>query len=126
MSKLILLIDDDFDEMAILTMAVSIAGWQCEYLYANSVNTALQILENETPAYIFVDMNMPKIDGLTCVANIRQLHWLDRVPVIVYSTGIDAVLIKKAIAAGANDCVKKEGCLKQQSENVGRVLMRLA
>ena len=126
MSKLILLIDDDWDEMAIFSMAVSMAGWQCDYLYANSVNDAMQRLERETPAYIFVDMNMPKTNGLTCVANIRKLHKFDSVPVIVYSTGVDAGLVKQAIAAGANGCVKKEGSLTVQSEKIGRALMHLA
>lgn len=126
MSKLILLIDDDFDEMAIFSMAVSMAGWQCDYLYADNVDTAMQILEAETPAYIFVDVNMPKINGLTCVANIRKVHRLDCVPVIVYSTGVDRKLTEQALEAGANGCVKKESSLTLQSKNIDQVLTHLA
>lgn len=122
MSKLILLIDDDDDEMNIFTMAVSMVNEDYEYAYACSVDQAMRFLAGVEPAYIFVDVNMPKTDGLSCVSRIRRLARFDHVPVIVYSTAADDRLLRSAKALGANDCIRKENTLQRLSESIHNVL----
>lgn len=124
MSKLILLIDDDAEEIGIFSMAVSLAEQDYEYAYAGNMQQALQFLAGVVPAYIFVDLNMPRADGLSCVARMRRIAQLDDVPIIVYSTGADEKLFQSAIKAGANDCIKKEYTLERLSDSLMRVLNR--
>lgn len=121
MSTLILLIDDDADEAVIFSTAIQMAGVDCDCVHAESATDALDILDRVTPAYIFMDINMPKISGLTCLAKIRQQPRLNSVPVIVYSTGADADMQQKATSLGANGCLKKEGSLATQAAAMKRV-----
>lgn len=115
MSKLVLLIDDDEDELTIFSMAMLLAGYEYEYAYASSAQQAMQLMTLQTPSYIFVDLNMPKVNGLACVKNIRKLARYDQVPVIMYSNGVNAGLMESAIAAGADNCIKKESTLAGQA-----------
>jgi len=122
MNRLILLIDDDADEVVLFSSALTIAGLACDYVYAESVPCAMEMLEQITPAYIFVDVNMPKIGGLAFVSFIRKQPRFDAIPVIVYSTAANAELYAQAIKLGANDCIRKEDSLKRQAEHLARVL----
>ncbi len=60
-----------------------------------------------SPDLVTLDIEMPEMDGLTCVAEIRKLH--PRLPVIMFSTlterGATATL--EALARGASDYVCK-------------------
>jgi PleD family two-component response regulator len=38
------------------------------------------------PDYIFLDINMPRLDGKECLRKIKSIARLDEVPVILYST----------------------------------------
>lgn len=125
MSKLILLIDDDVDEFHIFSIAIAMIEGDYQPVYAANVQQAMQLIAEKVPACIFVDANMPRQDGLSCVAHIRKLAHLDQVPVIVYSTRADEYLCKLAIAAGANDCVRKQDTLQRISDSLRQILQRV-
>lgn len=38
------------------------------------------------PDFIFLDLNMPKMDGKECLTKMRQLRHLHQTPIIVYTT----------------------------------------
>jgi DNA-binding response OmpR family regulator len=38
------------------------------------------------PEYIFLDLNMPRMNGKQCLAEIKRIKKLSDVPVIIYST----------------------------------------
>lgn len=37
------------------------------------------------PDYIFLDLNMPLMDGKQCLKELRQMAQLNKVPVVIYS-----------------------------------------
>ncbi len=84
----ILNVDDDNEDIEIFCEAVRDidAGIIC--LAAKSAEEALQILNSdiELPEYIFLDINMPKIDGNMCLKEIKKDKRLRQIPVIMYST----------------------------------------
>ena len=55
--------------------------------FSNGPN-ALQWLTNttETPHYIFLDLNMPRMNGKEVLAEIKNTPLIAQIPVIVYST----------------------------------------
>jgi CheY-like chemotaxis protein len=84
----ILNVDDDFEDSEIFCEAVSAIDPAIICLVARSADEALTILNSdiELPAYIFLDINMPKVDGNTCLHEIKKDARLMNIPVIMYST----------------------------------------
>lgn len=84
----ILNVDDDYEDIEIFCDAVREIDPTIICLIARSAEEALQILQSdiELPAYIFLDINMPKIDGNTCLREIKKDRRLKHIPVIMYST----------------------------------------
>ncbi len=115
MNKLIFLIDDDEDEKDIFEEAIAQAGACFKFLYMDSVIKALGLLESLSPDSIFIDMNMPVIDGLKGISILRTIEKLKRVPIIMYSNGINDKLCDDAMNAGASFCLKKSVSINELS-----------
>jgi len=84
----ILNVDDDLEDIEIFCEAVRAVDASIVCLIARSAEEALKILKSdiELPAYIFLDINMPKVDGNTCLKEIKKDARLRNIPVIMYST----------------------------------------
>lgn len=84
----ILNVDDDLEDIEIFCDAVRDIDPTIICLTAKSAEEALQILNSdiELPAYIFLDINMPKVDGNVCLKEIKKDKRLSHIPVIMYST----------------------------------------
>lgn len=84
----ILNVDDDLEDIEIFCDAVRDIDPTIICLTAKSAEEALQILNSdiELPAYIFLDINMPKVDGNVCLKEIKKDKRLRYIPVIMYST----------------------------------------
>lgn len=82
----------------------------------------LRKVSGSLPEIIFLDINMPKMDGFDCLKEIRKLEGLLKdVIVIMFSTSDDPQDIEKAKQLGANFyAVKPSGfdVLKSFLENV--------
>ena len=72
MTKEILLIDDDTDELEVFTEALRSVDKNILCSQAKDLNEALEFLNYSSPAYIFIDYNMPKANGLECVVGNKK------------------------------------------------------
>jgi len=90
MPQIYAIIDDDQDDIDILCEAVAALRPSFDCLAFTSPVDALKSLEKSEiiPAYIFVDYNMPLINGMAVVSNIRQDNRFNKSIVTVISTGI--------------------------------------
>jgi CheY-like chemotaxis protein len=66
----VLLVDDDEDTLFTINEVVQSCG--CKTLLANSGQEALDILENETPDLILLDIMMPGMDGFQTIKKIKE------------------------------------------------------
>ena len=107
MQSAILLIDDDVEELAIFNLALEAAGIERLVVWAGSAEVAFRMLRQLLPGFIFLDINMPKINGLGCLAELRTMEQLRTTPIILYSTYISAETRQKAFAMGASQCIEK-------------------
>lgn len=84
----ILNVDDDEEDIEIFCEAVRDIDSSIVCLVAKSADEALQILnsEIELPEFIFLDINMPRVDGNACLKEIKKDQRLRKIPVIMYST----------------------------------------
>lgn len=84
----ILTVDDDEEDIEIFLEAVRDIDSSIVCVVARSAEEALMILNSDMdlPQYIFLDINMPKIDGNSCLKEIKQDERFSKIPVIMYST----------------------------------------
>ena len=82
------LIDDDADDRESFEVALNEIDSKIEYLTAASGEEGLRMLDGSEiiPSYIFLDLNMPKMDGWECLREIKKRPQLKHVPVIILST----------------------------------------
>ncbi len=107
--KYLLLIDDDPDEFDFFLDAINKIPGLFDCSYAVSASAALDLLDELTPDFIFIDMNMPKINGLECIMLLNETKKALGVPLFVYSTSGDPLMQQKAVSLGAAGCYKKSG-----------------
>lgn len=77
------------------------------------------------PDAMLLDLDMPGMDGLSCLENLRQERNYDRVRVIMCTTVSAPQTVDRALKAGANEYIIKpftEKSLVQKLARVGLVL----
>ena len=87
--KRLFIIDDDVEDQEIFMEAVMEVDASIQCYSSTSGEEALQQLEQEVmvlPDLIFLDLNMPKLNGKQILKEIKNTNLLKRIPVIMYST----------------------------------------
>lgn len=112
MTKLnyILIAEDDVDDQLLIKSAFSQAGLQTTLHFTNNGEELIGFLKNnknEEPAFILLDLNMPKMDGNECLSFIRASKEFRHIPVIVFTTSSLRENIQKAYQLGANSYITK-------------------
>ena len=89
MQKTILIVDDDSDDRDLFTQALHEADNSVLCVYATDGHSALSKLGEPgftIPDYIFLDLNMPMMDGKECLVQLKKLPVIQNVPIIVFTT----------------------------------------
>ena len=76
-----------------------------DILEAGDGAEALAMIEHSMPDLLLVDWNLPNMDGLTLVKNIRKNN--TSVPIIMVTTEAEKDRVIEAIKAGVNNYVVK-------------------
>lgn len=101
----VLVVDSDPSIRAFCTRLLQREGY--EVTEAASGRAALTAVSQERPDAIVVDVSMPEMDGMECVARLKVVPGLRDVPVIMTLARTDGVDVAKVIEAGADDFVIK-------------------
>lgn len=119
--KVCFFIDDDEDDRDFFCTAMQEIDPNMECLFAKDGTDAIDQLTNTTlvPDYIFIDMNMPLMDGRQCLAVINTIERLREVSIYIYSTSGSPKLVEEILAMGA-----KEFLIKPTSMNALEHLLR--
>ncbi|MBB2899548.1 two-component system chemotaxis response regulator CheB [Kineococcus radiotolerans] len=125
----VLVVDDSaLMRKALKTMLT--ADGDVEVVLARNGEDALDVLSREEPDVVTLDVNMPVMDGLTCLSRIMAEH---PVPVVMVSsiTEQGAVTTLEALELGAVDYVAKPGGtvslnLSEAAEEIRRKVRRAA
>jgi CheY-like chemotaxis protein len=104
----VILADDDEDDCFLFTTAIKEVGKKVKLTCINSCTDLLDYLKkNEHPDMIFLDLNMPGMHGLECLAEMKAAKQTEETDVVIYSTSGNAELIKEAYAKGAKSYIVK-------------------
>jgi CheY-like chemotaxis protein len=121
----VFLIDDDIDDQDFFCMAIGDIDKSIECTIAEDGVEALKILtgnHNFIPDYIFIDVNMPRMNGLACLKEVKALHHLNDAKVIMYSTTSEQKILDQSKAFGAYDFIIKPGSLTMLTEKLSKIL----
>ena len=108
--KNIYLADDDEDDIDLFKQAALDVCPDLEITAVTDGSKLIQSLEVATPPKpdcIFLDINMPKMDGFACINALKTKKEFKDIPVIVYSTSGMHSDISKMYAAGADLYITK-------------------
>lgn len=109
MYKNILLIDDDEDDQEIFLNAVSEVSAKAHCMGISDATQALKKLADKelNPDVIFLDLNMPVMNGQEFLIAIKKHPELKKIPIIIFSTTSHLATINLTKDLGAADFITK-------------------
>jgi two-component system response regulator MtrA len=105
MSKRILVVDDEVGALTLIGIMLERGGF--DVLKARDAFTALDLLKNETPDLMILDVMMPGMDGIELCRQIRATPANTKTPVLILSARGDPEAVREGMEAGANDYLSK-------------------
>jgi len=120
----ILLVDDDPDDQLIFADALNEIATGIECATANNGMEAITYLETTIalPSLIFLDLNMPGMNGFQCVGQIKKDERFKQIPVIIYTTSDDPKDEKRTKESGAEIFFTKTSDFKLLKEKLFNIL----
>jgi len=106
----ILLVDDDNDDQLLFKEALSEVNGGMHCYIANGGIDALEILNSPDavfPDLIIMDVNMPIMNGIECLIELKKSEKLRSIPVIMYSTSCSNECQKDCMDNGAAGDMEK-------------------
>ncbi|HUR31747.1 MAG TPA: response regulator [Saprospiraceae bacterium] len=103
--KVIMIVDDDPDDVAFFCEALSEIDTSIRCIGVKGAEEALWLLKKNSdnyPDFIFLDLNMPKMNGKQCLKQIKSDINLSSIPVVVYTTSKTREDIAEAKKLGAH------------------------
>jgi len=118
--KFFMIIDDDTDDRIFFKEALNEIFPSAACLEANGGIEALQLLQKteQLPDFIFLDINMPRMDGQECLKELKKVEKLNSIPVIMYSTFFSEERIDEFRKIGASSYLTKPTDMNKLPEQV--------
>src|SRR5215218_1222243 len=86
MKTRVLLIDDDNEDQEIFIQQLAQYNPGIEVISAYNGKDALNLVSKINPNYIFLDINMPGMNGIDVLKKIKKTATIKNIPVFMYST----------------------------------------
>lgn len=119
-----LLIDDDIDDQDIFKWCVREIGANITCSTVNSGVDAVSMLSlqsNYLPDFMFIDMNMPKMNGIECLRKITEISRLRDSRIFMYSTTAEPRSVKESQDLGAHDFIVKPAKISDLKITLSRI-----
>ncbi len=125
--QIFMIIDDDADDRFFFKDAVTRLPSSVKFMEANGCEEALELLSTAEalPHFIFLDINMPRLDGRDCLKLLKRDAKLKHIPVIMYSTSFCEDSINEFHTLGASTYLKKPTDMNQLPEQIFEVIKDL-
>lgn len=115
-TKTILVAEDDEDDYLLFKEATSNYAEDLNLVWVKDGVELMEILlgnEALVADMLFLDINMPRKNGFECLTEIRKNPGLVDLPIVVFSTSNDSVLVSWMYKSGANLFLCKPGSFNQ-------------
>jgi two-component system chemotaxis response regulator CheY len=122
MGKTVLVVDDSAMMRKIVMKNVKEAGFEVSFVEAGDGTEGLEKFQAGGIDVILTDWNMPNMDGVTMVKEIRKLDPSKSVPIVMVTTEGSADKVTEAVLAGANNYLAKPFTPERLKEKLGKIL----
>ena len=122
----ILIVDDepDLEPLVLQRMRRQIRSGEYSFLFAHNGVEALEVLkQNQDIDIVISDINMPQMDGLTLLEQIRKIE--PNIRAIIVSAYGDMKNIRAAMRRGAIDFITKPIDFDDLEETIERTVVQL-
>ena len=119
--KKILIVDDEPN--IVMALEYTFKKNNFEVFIARDGIEALDILKNQLPDIIILDVMMPMVDGFATLEQIKKDKRLDHCKIIFLSAKNKEKDIEKGLSLGANRYVVKPFSIKKLVEQVHELLL---
>jgi CheY-like chemotaxis protein len=117
----VLVVDDDPEIVTFLSTLLELEG--IESSVATSAAAALEQLQQGRPDLVLLDIAMPDRDGIDLCKELKSDPRLAEVPVFVVSARPGKDVVDRALAAGAEEFIRKPF---ENAELISRIRIRLS
>jgi twitching motility two-component system response regulator PilH len=116
----VLIVEDDRRTADTLADQIRVLGHTVAITY--SPRSAMRSLSEVIPDVIFMDINMPGVDGIEVLRFLRRDPTTAKVPVIICSAEEAESIKRSALTAGANAYLLKPPTLEEIESTLKRVV----
>ena len=103
-----MLIDDDPDDQLFFRDAVQLIHPELVCELASTCQQAFEQLENPPPPeFIFMDLNMPVMNGFDCLVYLKNQELYSQIPIIIFTTSKNPQDISRTRQLGARHFMTK-------------------
>jgi response regulator of citrate/malate metabolism len=122
--KQCLIIDDDPDDQEIFEMCVKKISNNIKCVALDNGVDAVAMLKSNSdyiPDYIFIDVNMPKMNGIDCLQLLKNIERLQYSKIFMYSTTSELSVVENSKKLGANDFIVKPVKTTELKEKLSKI-----
>ena len=121
------IVDDDIDDQDLFIEAVNEVDKSIKCMSVSNCEEALDLLRNRKismPDMIFLDLNMPRLNGKQCLAELKKESHLADIPVIIYSTSSEKRDIEETSRLGAAHFLTKPNKFEELCKAISFVVSK--
>ncbi|MBK8363928.1 MAG: response regulator [Bacteroidia bacterium] len=123
-NKKIFLVDDDEDDQLFFTDALKEIDPAIQCSVARNGKDAIKILQglNELPDVLFLDLNMPYMNGFECLKVLKTEIKLSLIPIVIFTTSNDPRDVQLTHRLGAEVFLSKPNDFNQLKLKLEHIL----
>lgn len=123
-SPTILLVDDDIDDHEFFGLAISRINNNIRLLKAENGQQALHLLKKaeELPDFVFLDLNMPAVDGKQFLKLIKEDPRFLELRIVMYTTSANEDDVKETLQLGAKHYITKPDTIEEIVQKISLLL----
>ncbi|HEY4935181.1 MAG TPA: response regulator [Puia sp.] len=122
------IVDDDTDDQQFLIEALTENDINVQCFTAPNGKEAINNLKKAViplPDAIFLDLNMPQLNGKQCLAELKRTASLQHIPVIIYSTTSNKKEMQDTLQMGASYFIVKKSSFKDLRKELSLITSKL-
>ncbi len=119
----VLLVEDNVGDVLLICQALTAEPFPVHVHVGVDGEQALHFVEERhlDPDLIILDLNIPKVSGLSFLARCKK-----QAPIVVFSSSTAQDDVRRAVARGAKEFVRKSSDLREYAQQVSQIVRNWA